>query len=184
MGSSFNDPSKEPSLQSIIEEAFIAHAKDVNKWLRYKGCNREVAEELVQDAFIKLYDQYSGLRDKKSLKAWLIAAAHNAFINYLEKASTRYESHEMYEGQINDHPVGELDEHVGMMDCVSRMLLEFTRKEPERAYAINLQMDSMPILEIALMLDRTEQATREYLSQSKKKLKPYLEECREFVAND
>lgn len=184
MGRGFNDAVNVSSIQSIIEEAFIAYAKDVNKWLRYKGCAPAMAEDLVQDAFMKLHDQYSGLEDKQSLKPWLISVAQNAYFNYLEKASTRYEGKEIYEGQINDHPTEQPDGHVEIMDCVTRKLSEFQRVEPERAYAINLQMDSMPIFEIALILDRTEQATREYLSQSKKKLKPYLEECREFVAHD
>ena len=90
MGRDVNNDENMEELHSFIEDAFRAHAKDVNKWLLYKGCNRSLAEELVQEAFIKLYENYDRLDNATSVKPWLISTAHNAYINYLAKASTRY----------------------------------------------------------------------------------------------
>ena len=63
-------------------------------------------------------------------------------------------------------------------DCVRRGFREFARLHPERADCLSwLATDRMDIAGVAAVLGRTVAATREYLSQCRKKLRPYIEHC-------
>jgi lambda repressor-like predicted transcriptional regulator len=53
----------------------------------------------------------------------------------------------------------------------------FEQVMPDRYYAIRLQMNGISVKEISHQLGRTLAATKEFLSQSRKKLKPFIEEC-------
>ena len=58
----------------------------------------------------------------------------------------------------------------------------FNSREPERAYVLMLQMDGLSIDDIGQRIDRTVAATKEYLSQCKKKIQPYIAHCTELLA--
>jgi RNA polymerase sigma-70 factor (ECF subfamily) len=66
-------------------------------------------------------------------------------------------------------------------ECVSMGLEEFSEKEPERAHVLLLQMDGSSIEEIGRQIGRTVAATKEYLSQCKKKIQPYIAHCTELL---
>ena len=64
---------------------------------------------------------------------------------------------------------------------MSAGLDEFGKREPERALVLLLQMDGHSIEEIGLRIGRTIAATKEYLSQCKKKIQPYIAHCIELL---
>ena len=69
-----------------------------------------------------------------------------------------------------------------MDECVSAGLEKFNRAEPERAMVLMLQMDGLSIDEIGLRIGRTMAATKEYLSQCKKKIQPFIAHCTDLLA--
>jgi DNA-directed RNA polymerase specialized sigma24 family protein len=66
-------------------------------------------------------------------------------------------------------------------DCVRRGIEEFSANEPDRADALLMQIDGAPIKRIAQFIKRTEGATKEYLSQTRKKIGPYISTCFELL---
>lgn len=65
---------------------------------------------------------------------------------------------------------------------MQRGFAAFARRFPERAEALRrVALDGWSIAEAAAFLNRTNAATREYLSQCRKKLKEFLEPCRELL---
>lgn len=65
-------------------------------------------------------------------------------------------------------------------ECVAAGFEAFAGLEPERAHALGMQIDGQSITFIADCLGRTLAATKEYLSQCRKKIKPFLEHCRDL----
>ena len=66
-------------------------------------------------------------------------------------------------------------------ECVAEGLLQFGEQLPDRAHALVLQMEGESIEEIGHRIGRTIAATKEYLSQCKKKLAPFISHCRELL---
>jgi DNA-directed RNA polymerase specialized sigma24 family protein len=52
---------------------------------------------------------------------------------------------------------------------------------PERAYALTLQMEGASIAEISERLGRSLAAAKEYLSQCRKKVQPFVAHCTELL---
>lgn len=74
-----------------------------------------------------------------------------------------------------DIPVGALDE------CVQAGLKAFGAQYPERQLCLFLQMEGATVEEIAAQIGRKPGATREFLSQCRKKLEPFVSRCRELI---
>jgi hypothetical protein len=67
-------------------------------------------------------------------------------------------------------------------DCVGKGLSLFAKKEPDRAYALELVIEGVDGKEIADRLGRTEMATRQYLTQSRKHIAPFIQDCLQLLA--
>jgi len=65
--------------------------------------------------------------------------------------------------------------------CVSKGIEDFCAEYPDRALVLMMQMDGESIESIARRIARTGAATKEYISQCKIRLKPYVEHCLAFV---
>ena len=77
----------------------------------------------------------------------------------------------------NDIPATEPDPARLVQDCVAKGLERFAAEEPERAYVIDLYADGIGLQEIADRIGRTYGATREYLSQCRKRVPPFIKHC-------
>jgi RNA polymerase sigma-70 factor (ECF subfamily) len=148
------------------------------------------AEDLLQETFIKIVKNCESYRGEAPLSAWIRQIAKNTLMDYL-----RYKQ---------SHPTDTLDDegwvalenasdklHVldppingdTLEDCVSRGFSEFAKDEPERAKALSLVVEGYDTRKIAGFINRTEGATREYLSQCRKKVQDFLLPCRDYLTN-
>jgi RNA polymerase sigma-70 factor (ECF subfamily) len=64
----------------VYEKLFKTHANDLRNYLYYKFGNLESAEDIVQEAFVKLWQNCSKVLFKK-VKSFLFTIATNMFIN-------------------------------------------------------------------------------------------------------
>jgi len=78
-------------------------------------------------------------------------------------------------GDRGDAQAGSIDE------CFDRGMDAFIAQMPERGVALNLQLDGASVSEIAAHLGRSVAAAKEYLSQCRKHLQPFIENCRELL---
>ena len=69
------------------------------------------------------------------------------------------------------------NQEISLEECISDGFEEFATDEPDRARALTMQMDGESIESIAKRINRTIRASTEYLSQCRKKIKPYIEKC-------
>jgi len=60
-----------------VDAVFDVYAPRLNGFLRRLGASVEVAEELVQEAFVRLVRTAPRLRDDTRVSAWLYTVAHN-----------------------------------------------------------------------------------------------------------
>lgn len=67
-----------------------------------------------------------------------------------------------------------------LIDCVQTSLNKFHSMDPQKAEAIRMLMLDTPNAEIALKLNKSSKAIREYLSQCYKKFKLYVKPCYEL----
>ena len=64
----------------VFEKLFHKHAKDLRRFLFFKTKDIDLAEDILQDAFIKLWDNCAKVNYEKS-KSFLFTVANNLFLN-------------------------------------------------------------------------------------------------------
>jgi RNA polymerase sigma factor (sigma-70 family) len=186
-----------------FHELYSTKGPDFRRFFRYKGAANEDADELIQEVIIKIFKNarnYSGQGafSDNSANAWMWAIARNTLNDYFIKNNHRVG---LSAGSLNDDKwflehqdqltKGELgiftasSERVGEIEienCVSRGIEDFYSKEPDRAMVLIMQMDGYNIESIAKKIHRTTNAAKQYLSQCRIKLKPYIQHCMDLVS--
>ena len=93
--------------------------------------------------------------------------------DWLEKNQRILSKSEM--AVFNENAARELE--IQIEECVVKGLEEFCAEEPDRAKVIYMKIDGQSIESIAITINRTKDAAKQYLSQCRKKLAPYISHC-------
>ena len=179
------------AMDAGVKALYQTSAQPMLRFFVYKGLSGDDAKDVLQDTFVKIIRSVSSFTGDGAAKAWLWQVARNCLIDHQRK-----------QGSLGNHEVAVNDEHwqtledttpdenaqtcgtTGSVDeCVSTGLDQFKRAEPERALVLMLQMDGLSIEEIGIQIGRTMAATKEYLSQCKKKIQPFIAHCTDLLAN-
>ncbi len=179
-----------PDPKEIVRQLHLEHSRFMFKFLMKKHAKPEIAEEIIQEVFMNLYENFYSIKDMGAIKGWLIVAVFNKYKNYLDKKSTKSEEGILYidsegDSQNDDEDYEAQEEQKyddslasDTVDCFKKKFKIFQKSNPDAALIIELDMDELSGREMAQVINRTEAATRTFLKESKKKLKPLLEECR------
>lgn len=178
-------------------KALYFKSAEFRRYFIRHGLSPDATEDLVQETIVKIFKaakQYSGGAgfSDTSANAWMWAIARNSLLDMQRKHKPQIVSVDddsLDEGnQIklqeelaakNPHA----DMHETAQDCVTRGLDTFASEHPDRARALEMQMDGEDITSIARRIGRTAAAAKEYLSQCKKKLAPYIQPCLGLISN-
>ena len=166
------------------------------------GLTVEQADEIVQESFAALWEKILKQEAPECDIAFLLTVVKNntfnalkrrgferrLFVGYVEQelTSDEFDSPEKLESAqaakvVSDAVVkSHSDESYVQMrrDCVNLKIKEFGKLFPESSYVMKMQLDGIEVEQIARAIQRTAGATRTYLVQIRRKLKPYLAECR------
>ena len=80
--------------EKTFESVFNHHAKTLRNFIYFKCGNSDQADDLVQDAFVKLWNNCAKVPFEKA-KSYLYTIANNAFLNEVahEKVKLKYRQH-------------------------------------------------------------------------------------------
>ncbi|MBP8168592.1 MAG: hypothetical protein KAX99_02910 [Azonexus sp.] len=177
--------------QELALQALYRKAAEFRRHFQYKGLSIQVTDDLIQETIVKIfrsassYSGGSGFGDS-SANAWMWTIAKNVMNDHLRGKKTD-------EVSIDDEELGEASRSAlevelanknphkaagqTAQDCVTKGLEEFAAAHPDRHRALEMQLDGEDIASIGRRIGRTAAAAKEFLSQCKKKLAPFIEHC-------
>lgn len=170
-----------------LKGLFDLYAARIKGFFRRQGCNDEDAADLLQETFVKVVRGAPAFRFDSQVSTWIWTIARNCLNDHWRSRHDTESLDEMKEADRNawensmgvSEPEHELTE---MKDCVRKAFFDFAERHPENAQATMLAtVEGWTMEELAKTLGRTAGATCEFVSQCRKKLRPYLERCREFL---
>jgi len=154
-------------------------------FFRRHRLSQSEAEDLAQTAFVNIVRACDSFRGEARLDTWLWAIARNTLMSFFRQRQPNLSIDDddwqpdgdgMAALQTEAPAIRELE------DCVRAAYRLFEAAEPARAANLALLvLYGWEIDEIAAVVGRTNAATREYLSQCRKRLRPFLENCRELL---
>lgn len=83
--------SQEPSGAAAPAELFEQHRQMIFRFILKRVGDPDIAEDLVQETFLRFHRSYASLQDKQALAAWLRSIAGNLCIDY-HRAAARQRS--------------------------------------------------------------------------------------------
>ncbi|WAA13796.1 RNA polymerase sigma factor SigX [Fervidibacillus halotolerans] len=147
-------------MNSVFAEIYEKYHRDLFQFLFYMVRNRELAEDLVQEVYIRVMKSYDRFEGKSSLKTWLFTIARNVAIDHFRKeqnlkkrifSRTDWKERKM----IDEHP---LPEEIAMQNekiqLLYRSLNECT--VDQRTVLIARFIQQLSIMETAEILGWTE----------------------------
>lgn len=144
-----------------------------------------VADDLIQETFIKVQKNSNQLRDESKLSSWIFRIAYNLCQDHFRKTSQSSKREQVFseKKEILSEPLfqKEFEQHQ-MGECVQDKI----RLLPESCQTVLVLFDLMEFShqEIAEILDVSVESVKVRLHRARKKLKAILEkECR-FEVDD
>ena len=172
-----------------LRALYDGYAQHMLRFFVYSGVSGDEAKDIFQEVVVRLVryaDRYNG---DGAARSWIWQIARNCLTDHQRRTGRWSEhvvivDHEEWD-HIADTKEASLMCEAGWTvdECVSRGLEVFGSQMPERALALTLQMDGFSVSEIAERLGRTAAATKEYLSQCRKKIQPFIAECAELMVS-
>ncbi|RNC84451.1 MAG: sigma-70 family RNA polymerase sigma factor [Balneola sp.] len=159
--------------QQVFEKIFRESAPQLRNYLYYKCGNLERANDLVQDAFAKLWEKCKSVVPDAALP-FLYTVAKNLMLNLIKKDNVRFEYASNYDGETlnSEHPEFEMEmnEYKTKLESAIAALPEGQRE----VFLMN-RIDKLTYKQIAERLEVSQKAVEKRMSKALLKLKDVLQ---------
>jgi len=182
--------SKEPLMREKgANELYKTLYQPLMGFYRQRRLNKFEAEEVILESLFKICTKIDTVKEPKKFRAWCWTIARNTMLDHFRK-------HKKYENEIAEVYISESGMESSRLDkieivtrmnketekkdtdqCVQLGLQEFAKAMPERAFVIQMKLENLTNLKISERIGRTLAATKEYVSQSYKQLRPFIKHC-------
>lgn len=137
--------------------------------------DRMLAEEMLSDAFLKIFDKLAQLDDASKLRPWMKTLTIRTCLDELKKQRLQYVD-------LDEHRISEMIEVQAeeVEDCSAQEIKKHLEQLPEGYRTVfNLSIiEGFTHKEIAEMLSITEGTSKSQLSKSKRQIKSSIEDSR------
>jgi len=86
-----------------FESFFMAHHNDLVRYALKFVQRNDVASDIVQEAFVKLWEQRKRILANVSLRAYLYKMVYNLALNHIEQLKIRAKHHESIYVELREH---------------------------------------------------------------------------------
>lgn len=146
-----------------FEEAVKTHAGDLFRYAYWLARNRQQAEDIVQEALLRGWRAFPGLRDQAAVKAWLFSIVRNEF----HRATAQDARHA---GGADADGLEIADERASPFGMEMRDALMALPAAYAESLALQV-LGGFSCAEIAAMLETTEGAVMTRLTRARQALK-------------
>ncbi|MGJ8669197.1 MAG: RNA polymerase sigma factor [Oceanococcus sp.] len=144
-------------------------------WLCRRGMDHAQAEDAVQEAFIRILKNADMFKARGEGRAWIWTVARSAWLDEFKKQQRQPQWVDAGVEPAQSPDVASVSDY---QDCVHGQLHRFSEAWPEAGQAVIwAAADGFKTAQIAELLGRSAGATREFLSQARKRLREYMEPC-------
>ena len=152
---------------SCVINSWRAHENELRNYLQHRVRDRHLAEDLLQDVFVKAMRQGSGFCELDNQRAWLFQVARNALVDYQRL------HHETVELPEDISPAVEAtDPVVTLSACVGRVLSELSAED--RDIIEQCDLNGMKQQDYARVHDLTLAAVKSRLLRARQRMRTTL----------
>ena len=150
---------------------FAAHAPGLIRWMTTFTRDGELAEDLVQDAFVRLARELQAGRRPDNPPAWLALVTRNLAVSRARRNATAVR----FEARL-EHPAPAIDPAASALanERAAAVHAALATLRPVDRRALLLAAEGHRTVDIAADIGRTELATRALLCRARRRIRPVL----------
>ena len=156
----------------MIEHLWMTYHRQLLFFIRRRISDPSLADDILQEVFIKAYSKYEHLDDFEKAKAWLYQICRNAIIDHYRQ-STFHESVEL-DGHAN-HLQSPNENSFEVSSCVLPKI--FTLPENYKEVIYLSEIKGMTQKQVAEKLNLSYTASKSRVQRGRKLLKEALKQC-------
>jgi len=152
---------------NCLTTAWNAHAAELRGWLRHRTGNTALADDLLQDLFLRALRQGERFCELHNARAWLFEVARNLLADHLRVSHHMVELPEDLVAQAED-----VDTVDALTGCLPRVLTELSADDREAITLCDLQ--GMPQAEFAKHKGLTLSAAKSRVQRARVRLQAQM----------
>ncbi len=165
-------------MKENISKIYERFRKPLFYFILRKISNKDIAEDLLHEVFIKAYEKFDTLEDEEKIQSWLYKIASNTIIDYFRKKQISSTEHTdlFFEEEIEESVLSELS------CCLSTLLNELPKNQKNILEAVYFK--EMSLLEYSQINNINISTVKSHSKRAKDKLKKVFDDCCIFQKNN
>ena len=147
-----------------FKHLFDRHFEGIRNYIYYRTGDMDLAEDLVQDVFLKLWERRDSVK-RETIKSYLYTIAHNMIINQAKRQQLMYNFINSSKVMPAEHETPDfLMEKNEFHDYLNQVLASIP--EPDRVVFLMNRIEQLKYLEIAERLGLSVKAVEKRMSKA------------------
>ena len=152
------------------------YSEDLKRFIISKVKNTSIADDILQDTFIKIHTKLHTLKDITKLKPWIFTIARNSILDYWKSTNKTFEIAN-FESEI------EIAENVHTeKDCLRGILQNLPKKYRDPLFLSDIK--GMKQADVAKQLKQTLPTTKSQIQRARKLIAQGFMDCCGFIMNE
>ncbi|WP_088324444.1 sigma-70 family RNA polymerase sigma factor [Polaribacter tangerinus] len=158
------------------QQIWTLYAQDLKNFILSKVKDKSIADDILQDTFIKIHTKKHTLKDVLKLKSWCFSVARNSIKNYWRNQQNTEEINEL---ELAD--TQKLNKHTEQ-DCLEGILKSLPKKYRTPLFLSDIK--GIKQQEIAKRLQQSLPATKSQIQRARKLIAKGFMDCCGFIQNE
>lgn len=157
------------------KQVWTSYSEDLKRFIINKVKNTAIADDILQDTFIKIHTKLHTLQDISKLKSWCFSIARNSIIDYWKSTNQTFEI-------ANFKSDTEISENVHTeKDCLRGILKNLPKKYRTPLFLSDIK--GLKQQEVAQQLNQTLSTTKSQIQRARKLIAQGFMDCCGFTLN-
>ena len=158
------------------QQVWTKYSDDVKRFIISKVKNTTLADDILQDTFIKIHTKLHTLKDITKLKSWIFTIARNSMMDYFKNTNKSFELAN-FENETN------IEEHTHTeKDCLNGILQSLPKKYRDPLFLSDIK--GLKQQEVAEKLNQSLPTTKSQIQRARKLIAKGFMDCCGFILNE
>jgi len=158
------------------KEVWKLYSDDVKRFIVSKVHETTIADDILQDTFIKVHTKLHTLNDLTKLKSWIFTIARNSIMDHFKKANKTFEFAD-FESETTV-----LENVHTEQDCLQGILQSLPKKYRNPLFLSDIK--GLKQAEVANQLNQNLPTTKSQIQRARKLIAKGFMDCCGFVLNE
>ncbi len=164
------------NLTMTTQQVWRKYSDDLKRFIFSKVKDEAIADDILQDSFIKIHSKLHTLKDLNKLKSWIFSIARNSVLDYFKSSNKTFEF-----ANFESETKLEENKHTEK-DCLRGILQNLPKKYRDPIFLSDIK--GLKQQEVAQQLNQSVSTTKSQIQRARKLIAQGFMDCCGYVLNE